>query len=432
MKFYDLLLMANTSLWRNKLRTFLTVLAIFIGATTLSLTSGIGSGIKAYINTQISNLGDPYSLTVTAQSKKSSQFGINNNGLSVYNPNQRKILGGFGQNFVALTTKDIDRIKHIKNVQSVEPVYNLTPDYIQHDNSQKYSFIMAQSFGNLKLDLVSGHNVNNSINQAQITVPVSDLSDLDLGNDQQALGQTVNIAVTNSLGQQKLFSAIIVGVQQKTLVGSSQIYANNYLATQINNYQDQGLSAFVKNSYLSLEVVYPTNLTTKQVNNLVSKLKADGYNAQTIQDRVQTVFTVINSATDVLDFFAIITLVAASFGIINTLLMSVQERTREIGLMKALGLSRSKIFTLFSIEAALIGFWGSILGILFANGIGRIINSVVAKGFLKSFPGLNLFTFPFHSSLLIVIVIVVVAFLAGTLPATRAAKKDPIEALRYE
>jgi len=431
MKFYDLLLMANTSLWRNKLRTFLTVLAIFIGATTLSLTSGIGSGIKTYVNNQISNLGDPYSLTVTAQSKKSSRFG-SSNGLSVYNPNQRKILGDFGQNVIALTSKDINKIKLIKNVQSVEPVYSLSPDYIQHANSQKYSFIMAQSFGNLKLDLVSGNNVNNSINQSQITIPANDINSLNLGNNEQAVGQSVNIAVTNSLGQQKLFSAVIVGVQQKTLIGSSQIYINQYFANQINNYQNQGLSSFAKNSYSSLEVIYPTSLSTKQVNNLVSALKTEGYKAETIQDRVQTVFTVINSATDVLDFFAIIALIAASFGIINTLLMSVQERTREIGLMKALGLSRSKIFTMFSIEAALIGFWGSILGILFANLIGRIINSVVAKGFLKSFPGLNLFTFPFSTSLVIIVVIIVIAFLAGTLPATRAAKKDPIEALRYE
>jgi len=431
MKFYDLLLMANTSLWRNKLRTFLTVLAIFIGATTLSLTSGIGSGIKTYINNQISNLGDPYSLTVTAQSKKSSRFG-SSNGLSVYNPNQRKILGDFGQNVIALTSKDINKIKLIKNVQSVEPVYSLSPDYIQHANSQKYSFIMAQSFGNLKLDLVSGNNVNNSINQPQITIPANDINSLNLGNNEQAVGQSVNIAVTNSLGQQKLFSAVIVGVQQKTLIGSSQIYINQYFANQINNYQNQGLSSFAKNSYSSLEVIYPTSLSTKQVNNLVSALKTEGYKAETIQDRVQTVFTVINSATDVLDFFAIIALIAASFGIINTLLMSIQERTREIGLMKALGLSRSKIFTMFSIEAALIGFWGSIMGILFANLIGRIINSVVAKGFLKSFPGLNLFTFPFSTSLVIIVVIIVIAFLAGTLPATRAAKKDPIEALRYE
>ncbi len=433
MKLFDLLIMANSSLWHNKLRTFLTVLAIFIGATTLSLTNGIGSGVKSYINSQISNLGNPYSLTITANKKSAHKFGVgSSNGLTIYNPNQRKILGSFGQSSVALTNHDIAKIASIKNIKLVDPVYSISPDYIQHAGSQKYSFLLAQSFGNLKLDLVRGQNVNNNINQPQITIPVNDISNLDLGSSSQAIGQKVQIAISNNLGQKSVFSATIVGIQQTTLIGSTQIYVNNYLATQLQNYQQEGLPTYSQNVYKSLEAIYPANLSTKQLNQLISTLNQDGYKAQTIQNRVQTVFTVINSATDVLDFFAIITLVAASFGIINTLLMSVQERTREIGLMKALGLSRSKIFTLFSIEAALIGFWGSFLGILFANLIGSIVNKIVSNGFLKSFPGLNLFTFPAQSSIIIIIVIIVVAFLAGTLPARRAANKDAIEALRYE
>jgi putative ABC transport system permease protein len=169
-----------------------------------------------------------------------------------------------------------------------------------------------------------------------------------------------------------------------------------------------------------------------QINSLKSKLKAQGYDAQTIKDQVSTVFTVINAVTYVLDGFAIITLIAATFGIINTLYMSVQDRTKEIGLMKALGMGKQKIFLLFSIEAVLIGFWGSILGIGFANLVGRLVNNVTSKGFLKDFTGLHLLSFPAMSSFIIVIAIMFIAFLAGTLPARRAANKDPIESLRYE
>jgi putative ABC transport system permease protein len=112
--------------------------------------------------------------------------------------------------------------------------------------------------------------------------------------------------------------------------------------------------------------------------------------------------------------------------------MSVQERTKEIGLMKALGMGRRKIFALFSIEAVLIGFWGSILGIIFANFLGKIVNNLSTKGFLKDFPGLNLLSFPAKASTIIVVGIMLIAFLAGTLPARRASRKDPIDALRYE
>lgn len=130
--------------------------------------------------------------------------------------------------------------------------------------------------------------------------------------------------------------------------------------------------------------------------------------------------------------FGAIALLAASFGIINTLYMSVQERTREIGLMKAMGLSSGKVFTIFSVEAALIGFLGSLLGILGAVGAGSLINQIAADSFLKSLTGFTLIQFSASSSAVIILVIMGIAFLAGTLPARRAAKLDPIESLRYE
>ena len=76
--------------------------------------------------------------------------------------------------------------------------------------------------------------------------------------------------------------------------------------------------------------------------------------------------TVIDGIVLVLNAFAIIALLAASFGIVNTLFMSVQERTREIGLMKAMGMGNGRVFSLFSIEAAFIGFLGSAIGVVIA------------------------------------------------------------------
>ena len=106
--------------------------------------------------------------------------------------------------------------------------------------------------------------------------------------------------------------------------------------------------------------------------------------------------------------------------------------TAEIGLMKAMGLSNGKVFTIFSVEAALIGFFGSILGILGAVGVGNLVNRLATDSFLKALTGFKLIQFSLPSSLTIILVIMFIAFLAGTLPARRAAKLDPIESLRYE
>jgi putative ABC transport system permease protein len=95
-------------------------------------------------------------------------------------------------------------------------------------------------------------------------------------------------------------------------------------------------------------------------------------------------------------------------------------------------MGKRRIFLLFSTEAVLIGFWGSMLAIVFANLLGKLINSFTTKGFLKDFTGLQLLSFPAKASAIIVIGIMLIAFLAGTLPARRAARKDPIDALRYE
>ncbi|MBA1394272.1 FtsX-like permease family protein, partial [Lactobacillus sp. XV13L] len=108
------------------------------------------------------------------------------------------------------------------------------------------------------------------------------------------------------------------------------------------------------------------------------------------------------------------------------------DRTREIGLIKALGLSRGKVFSIFSYEAILIGLVRSVLGLLAAMGLGQLLNRVASQTFLKGIDGFTLVQFNWGGSLIIIGVICLITFLAGTLPAKRAARLDPITALRYE
>jgi putative ABC transport system permease protein len=134
----------------------------------------------------------------------------------------------------------------------------------------------------------------------------------------------------------------------------------------------------------------------------------------------------------VLNAFAIIALLAASFGIVNTLFISVQERTREIGLVKAMGMGSGKVFGLFSLEAVFIGFLGSAIGVGIGMIAGTTISSVLSGALLADLPGLTIIAFDPLSIAGIILIVMGIAFLAGTLPAARAAKADPVESLRYE
>ena len=158
----------------------------------------------------------------------------------------------------------------------------------------------------------------------------------------------------------------------------------------------------------------------------------EGFSVQTIQDQLGVITTVIAGIVGVLNAFAIIALLAASFGIVNTLLMSVQERTREIGLMKAMGMGSRRVFALFSLEATFIGFLGSALGALVAVLLGTALSAGLAAGPLAALPGLNILLFDPASIAGIIILIMAIAFVSGTLPARRAARQNPIESLRYE
>ena len=434
MKFIDLLHTASSSMLRSKARTILTIIAIFIGATTITLTNGIGTGIKSYLNKQIGNLGATNVLTIQLTNPSSSGPKSASSAPAPYNSNQRVDAISGGRNFeqqLLMSAKNIDTIKANPGILSAVPARAISPDYIM-GLSGKYQLSLAQQFGATSAQMLAGGGVNNNSSENQITIPGNYVSSLGYSSNQAIIGKTVTIGITSAEGIQSTVTATVVGVQQIAVIGSASAYANTSLANQLYDIQSTGLPAATVNSYTTVAATFPSNFTPAQITSLENRLKTEGYTGQTVKDRENTVFTALNVIIIVFDMFGVIALLAASFGIVNTLLMSVQERTKEIGLMKALGMSPRRIFTLFSIEAVLIGFWGSALGVGFAALLGKAINTIGQNGFLKDFKGLSLLTFPITTIVAVIVGIMLIAFLAGTLPAIRASKKDPIEALRYE
>lgn len=430
MRALDILQTAGSNLLRNKTRTTLTIIAVFVGATTITLTNGMGDGIKSYLTKQIGSLGAENVLIISQKDASNSS-----DGPQVYDPTKIRSAIQAGPTVtsqILLTQNDITVIKGTKEITTVAPSITLTADYIT-TGKQKYVIdLQPARTSAITYDLVAGKSVDNTTTEQQVLLPNSFVKTLGFASAQDAIGKQVTFAISNQLQEQKEYTATIVGVTNKSFVTSNSLITNKPFGEVLNDYQNIGKSVQQQNLYSFALAEFKPNLTPEQLTSLKKTLGDKGYSAVTIKDQKKTIFDAVTAVIMVLNLFGIVALAAASFGIINTLYMAVQERIKEIGLMKAVGMSKGKIFALFSIEAGLLGFIGSVLGVLAANGIGRVLNNVAANGFLKGFDGLQLLSFKYSSVLVIIGVVTLIAFLAGTLPARKASKLDPIEALRYE
>ena len=308
-----------------------------------------------------------------------------------------------------------------------------TPDYIQYKDSKKLtitSLIVEVEGQKFDFDFLAGDKAKN---KDEVTISQDYLEPLGFKNAQDVIGKKVTFQVSDSLtGEKKIITQKVSGVTAKSLIQSAMVTINEPTFNEIYDFQTKSLPLESKEKSISALAQIEGKVTEDKLNQIKEDAKKAGYSANTAKDQVETIMNVVNGITGSLIVFGAIALLAASFGIINTLYMSVRERTREIGLMKAMGLSNRKIFQLFSIEAILIGLIGSVLGILLASLAGDALNSFASKDFLKGLEGFNLTKFTIENSITITLIIAVVAFLAGALPARSASKKDPIEALRYE
>ena len=419
----DLLRSAVTNTFRSKVRTALTVVAIFIGAFTLTLTSAIGAGVSDYIDKQVGAIGGDDLLTVSPATDTAAA----DDGPAEYDPNGAAMQGSF----TLLSDADIDVIRATDGIDKVEPAVRLAPDYIQYDGGSKFELTVNPISGLADADLAAGRQLADGTGALELLIPSAYVEALGFADAAGAVEQTVSIAVTDYAGTQHTVDGLIVGVQNSSLFGGGAGF-NAELQAKTDALQKTGMPAGVPSGYIASVAYLSADTDADQLAGIKADLADQGFTALTVADQIGAIQTVINGIIGVLNAFAVIALIAAGFGIVNTLLMSVQERTREIGLMKAMGMGGGKIFALFSFEAIFIGFLGSALGAGVAVGVGTALSSILSGTVLSALPGLHIMLFTPASVATIIGVVMLIAFLAGTLPARRAARQNPIDALRYE
>lgn len=423
MKFLDLVATANRNLLRSKLRTLLTILAIFVGGFTLTLTTALNTGANGYLNRQLGNVSVPGVFEVLP---KTDINPFQSSGVQEYDPNKKQ--SSLADAFAAsMTQDDVNKLSKVEGVGSVEPFYSATAEYVTRDGQKKYQVTqLEQDFG-LNLDLAAGSLVGKN-DENTVVLPQSYLGPLGFSSADEAIGKKVTLAYKNYRTQKlENVELNIKGIMRKTFITQDTLFTSLDVAKKVASAQGQDTK------YLVVMVTFK-DVTDQTDEGVLKKRITDvgNYTAMSIKERISTITTVVGAITAGLNVVGIIALLAASFGIINTLLMSVYERTQEIGLMKALGMSRRKVFTLFAIEAALVGFWGSLVAVGVAGGASLLINNFASATFLKDFEGFTLLDVTPFGILFVMGLIMLIAFIAGTLPALKASRLNPIEALRSE
>jgi putative ABC transport system permease protein len=425
----DTLTAAISNSLRSKTRTVLTVPAIVIGAFTLTITSAIGTGVSNYIDNQIGAFGAKDVLTVT---KTGDTSAAQEEGPAEYDPDAAIGAADLTQfDTEPLLEEDLDAIRAVEGIVDVSAVRQVNPRYIEYGEHGKYVLDVNATAHLTTPDLAAGSHLDNAGTDPQILLVTSYVDALGFPDAETAVGSTVRIGIADYTGQLHEITATVAGVQNETILASGAAL-NEALLAELHTAQAVGQPSAAAEQSVVATAHFDPDATEAEIDAMQAALADAGFQAATVSDQIGVIQTVVDGIIAVLNAFAVIALIAAGFGIVNTLLMSVQERTREIGLMKAMGMRGASIYALFSTEAVFIGFLGSVLGAAAAIGIGSIANGLIVDSFLAELEGLQVLRFELVPVASILLIVMAIAFVAGTLPARRAARQNPIDALRYE
>lgn len=440
MKVVDIARRAGRSLRHAKIRTILTALAIGVGAFTLTLTLAASTGAKAFIDQVISDNFDPAELIVA---KDKAVFGANSGEQKPkeYDPNVGTSASNAGAliQISRLTQEDLDALRATKGIEYVREGVTVNAAYITRPDQKKFSAVLQAFSPSQQPETVAG-SVPKSLAGNKILIPEAFVEPLGFEYAEQAIGKTLQAAVRKS-AQSPSSTAPELVTEDFTIAAvlkkptTSQpgtelyLYIDNEDAVRLNDISTQGTPEYRK--YASVYVRVSGGEDSKVLTAVQDRLKEDGYVTLSAEETQKFLLQFISVLEGIVVGFAFLAVIASVFGVINTQYISVLERTQQIGLMKALGMSRRDVAWLFRFEAAWIGLLGGLLGAVLAVGLGTIANPWITEA-IQLGEGNNLLIFQPKPIAAVVLGLMVVAVVAGILPARKAGRLDPVEALRTE
>jgi putative ABC transport system permease protein len=424
MTFQDQLRTALANVGRRKLRSALASLGVVVGTLTIVIMVSLAAGVRQQINRQFASLGLDR-LTVNPPSSRrgvGGPDGFDDPG----NASRKQVI----------TVDDVVRWKRLPGVVQVIPEVNL-PGWaglvvawrgtnqavrLNGPETMRWMFFDAPSeplAGSLDLPESGGLVLSQGAARA-LGVSSNDFAGL--------IGQGLQAILRTSRGETQAFSLRILGISQERTRNidvsiADRIAMKNWWFNSTNEVQREGYDSAV---IRSTDVIHAVALT--------AQLRREGFSVQSLEMVVEVANRIVTAITVMFSLIASIALLVATIGIANTMVMAIYERTREIGILKAMGASSREIRQMFMLEAGCIGLSGGVIGLLLGWLAGLGMNQVIpvylryrdlpVRGdFFVVTPGLALGAILFAT---------LIGLVAGLLPAQRAAKLDPLQALRHE
>lgn len=462
MSILDLLYTAFGNLWRTRIRTFLTVLGVMVGIGALISMVSFGTGLEKNI-TDVFQSNDLFtSLTVTASK------------ISLQNPSS--MMEESGRSTVPLNDSVIALIKKVDGVEMAYPeistpvrvmygskstTRNLMGMPAQMRNYKPYDELLAGKFftSDSAKEVIVSTELLQKLGVYLKTEKASEYDTLKAKRvaPESLIGKKIKI-VTASMSQMSMnpmammmgmggsspvaqteFEFVIGGIMKSERFSGrnlgGDIIAPLHSAQKLpslgfTNVMELLNRGSTKSKYSSVYVRVKEVKDAEPVRKQLEKMKLNIFSFADQLQEIKRGFLVIDS---ILGVIGIISLLVAALGIINTMLMSILERTREIGIMKAIGGSELQIRIIFFFEAGCIGLLGALGGIGLGWIVTRIANVIVnIQASQQGQDPIELFYFPVWLIVGSIVFSIGISLLAGLYPAIRASRVDPVEALRHD